>query len=106
TQVARAVVYLQVGPEIGVVATKTFTGQLAVLFTIGLHLAARRGRLAATARRELLASLEAMPDLIAAALRCPEPAQRIAAACVHVDHLLFIGRGVGYPTALEGALKL
>ncbi|HEY7064003.1 MAG TPA: glutamine--fructose-6-phosphate transaminase (isomerizing) [Chloroflexota bacterium] len=106
TQVARAVVYLQVGPEIGVVATKTFTGQLAVLYTMGLHLAQRRGRLGPDERRDLVDSLEAMPDLIAAALRCPEPAQRIAAACVNVDHLLFIGRGVGYPTALEGALKL
>src|SRR5207248_5179911 len=89
TQRARAVVYLQVGPEIGVVATKTFTGQLAVLYTMGLHLAAQGGRLAATDRRELLAALEAMPERIQAALACPGDAQRIAAACVNVDHLLF-----------------
>jgi glutamine---fructose-6-phosphate transaminase (isomerizing) len=106
TQRMRSVVYLQVGPEIGVVATKTFTGQLAVLYTIGLHLAAQRSRLAAADRRMLLDALTAMPERIQAALACPAPAQRIAAACVNVDHLLFIGRGVGYPTALEGALKL
>ncbi|HZU04850.1 MAG TPA: glutamine--fructose-6-phosphate transaminase (isomerizing) [Chloroflexota bacterium] len=106
TQIAAASVYLQVGPEIGVVATKTFTGQLAVLYTMGLYLAGRRGTLPADRRRELLAALEAMPGLIARALADPAPLQRIAAACVHVDHLLFIGRGVGYPTALEGALKL
>jgi glutamine---fructose-6-phosphate transaminase (isomerizing) len=106
TERARAVVYLQVGPEIGVVATKTFTGQLAVLFAMGLHLAARRGRLPAAERQALLNALTAMPERIQQALACPAPAQRIAAACVNVDHLLFIGRGVGYPTALEGALKL
>jgi glutamine---fructose-6-phosphate transaminase (isomerizing) len=62
--------------------------------------------LAAADRRMLLDALTAMPERIQAALACPAPAQRIAAACVNVDHLLFIGRGVGYPTALEGALKL
>ncbi|HLH21001.1 MAG TPA: glutamine--fructose-6-phosphate transaminase (isomerizing) [Chloroflexota bacterium] len=106
TQRARAVVYLQVGPEIGVVATKTFTGQLAVLYAIGLHLAAQRRQLTPPARRALLEALSSLPTSIERALACPEPAQRIAAACVNVDHLLFIGRGVGYPTALEGALKL
>jgi glucosamine--fructose-6-phosphate aminotransferase (isomerizing) len=106
TQRARSVVYLHVGPEIGVVATKTFTGQLAVLFAMGLHLAAQRGRLAAADREELLIALTSMPTRIQRALACPAQAQRIAAACVNVDHLLFIGRGVGYPTALEGALKL
>jgi glucosamine--fructose-6-phosphate aminotransferase (isomerizing) len=103
---ASGVVYLQVGPEIGVVATKTFTGQLAVLYTMGLHFAGARDTLPGGTRAEMLAALQTMPELIARALERPEPAQRIAAACVNVDHLLFIGRGVGYPTALEGALKL
>jgi glucosamine--fructose-6-phosphate aminotransferase (isomerizing) len=103
---ATSVVYLQVGPEIGVVATKTFTGQLAVLYAMGLHFGSIRGTMPAAERRELLEALESMPTLIARALERPEQAQRIAAACVNVDHLLFIGRGVGYPTALEGALKL
>jgi glucosamine--fructose-6-phosphate aminotransferase (isomerizing) len=106
TQQARSVVYLQVGPEIGVVATKTFTGQLAVLFAAGLHLARRRPSLSPPERRELLSALAGIPERIQAALSCPTAAQRIAAACVNVDHLLFIGRGVGYPAALEGALKL
>lgn len=106
TQDARAVVYLRVGPEIGVVATKTFTGQLAVLYTMGLHLAERRGSLAAESRSELLAALEATPELIAATVARYEQPQRIAATTANIDHLLFLGRGVGYPTALEGALKL
>jgi len=106
TLTATAVIYLQVGPEIGVVATKTFTGQLAVLYTMGLYAAARRGTLPAERTQEMIGALEEMPALIARALARPEQVQRIAAACVNVDHLLFIGRGVGYPTALEGALKL
>jgi glucosamine--fructose-6-phosphate aminotransferase (isomerizing) len=106
TRGVRASLYLQVGPEIGVVATKTFTGQLAVLFTMGLHLAALRGSLAPEKRRELLAALAAMPDHIQSALGCCEQAERIAVGTATVRELLFIGRGVGYPTAMEGALKL
>jgi glucosamine--fructose-6-phosphate aminotransferase (isomerizing) len=103
---ASAVAYLQVGPEIGVVATKTFTGQLAVLYAMGLHFARVLDRLSAGRQAELVGALEAMPSLIERSLANPQPAQRIAAGCVNVDHLLFIGRGVGYPAALEGALKL
>jgi glutamine---fructose-6-phosphate transaminase (isomerizing) len=101
-----AAVYLGVGPEIGVVATKTFTGQLAVLYALGLHIAGQRGTLPPEQRRELVAALEATPARIAAALGCQQQAQRLAAASAHADKFLFIGRGVGYPTALEGALKL
>ena len=106
TQTVEASIYLYVGPEIGVVSTKAFTGQLAVLYAMGLDLAARRGTLPPETLRELAAELAAMPERVAACLARPEAVQRIAAACVGVDHLLFIGRGVGYPTALEGALKL
>jgi glucosamine--fructose-6-phosphate aminotransferase (isomerizing) len=106
TQRADAVVYLRVGPEIGVVATKTFTGQLAVLYTLGLHLAGQRGSMAAEARRDLLAALAEVPDLIADTLAREEQARNIAATTIGIAHLLFLGRGVGYPTALEGALKL
>jgi glutamine---fructose-6-phosphate transaminase (isomerizing) len=106
TQGVDAAVYLRVGPEIGVVATKTFTGQLAALYAMGLHLAAHRGTLPPERRRELGAALETMPERIHEALRCHQDAQRLAAACVDARHLLFLGRGVGYPTALEGALKL
>src|ERR671932_556698 len=63
----RAAVYLRVGPEIGVVATKTFTGQLAVLYTMGLHLAGQLKSMDASRRSELLAALEE-PDLLILAL--------------------------------------
>ena len=78
TLTAAAVVYLQVGPEIGVVATKTFTGQLAVLYTMGLYAAARRGTLPAERTQEMIGALEKMPALIARALAQPEQVQRIA----------------------------
>jgi glutamine---fructose-6-phosphate transaminase (isomerizing) len=106
TQGVDATVYLRVGPEMGVVATKTFTGQLAALYAMGLHLARSRGSLPPERRRELSAALETMPERIKETLRCQQDARRLAAACVDARHLLFLGRGVGYPTALEGALKL
>jgi len=106
TASADAALYLHAGPEIGVVATKTFTGQLAVLYTMGLHLAGERGSMPHHERQELLRALLMMPEHIAAGLKRPLQVQRIAEACRDVEHLLFIGRGVGYPCALEGALKL
>jgi glucosamine--fructose-6-phosphate aminotransferase (isomerizing) len=106
THGADAVLYMQVGPEIGVVATKTFTGQLAVLYLLGLHLAERLGTLDDAWLRRYCDELVALPGKVERALELKEQAARIASSCVNVDHLLFIGRGVGYPTALEGALKL
>src|SRR5262249_26503723 len=106
TQGVGATLYLPGGPGIGVVATEDLTGQVAPLYPLGLELGLRRGSLSAAEAAEYLAALQVMPDLIASALERPEQAQRIAAACVNVDRLLFIGRGVGYPAALEGALKL
>src|SRR5262249_6307561 len=76
------------------------------LYTLGLHLAAQRGTMADEERRALLAELLAMPQRIEGALGSAMQAEAIARRCVDVSHLLFIGRGVGYPTALEGALKL
>jgi len=103
---ADAVLYLQVGPEIGVVATKTFTGQLAVLMLLGIHLGRVRGNLSAQDAERIQTELVKAPDAIARALGTAEEASRIAYSLANVAHLLFIGRGVGYPTAMEGALKL
>jgi glucosamine--fructose-6-phosphate aminotransferase (isomerizing) len=103
---ADAVLYLQVGPEIGVVATKTFTGQLAVLMLLGLHVARAAGALTADQAAALGCQLARVPACIKEALATAEEASRIAYSVSNVAHLLFIGRGMGYPTAMEGALKL
>ncbi|GCE19287.1 glutamine--fructose-6-phosphate transaminase (isomerizing) [Dictyobacter kobayashii] len=110
TRLADAVLYLQAGPEIGVVATKTFVSSVAVLYMLGLYLGQARGRIQDEQMREFLAALEQLPGQIQHILDQAnsesdiiEPlAKRMAA----VKSIMFIGRGVGYPTALEGALKL
>ncbi|MHB0870979.1 MAG: SIS domain-containing protein, partial [Chloroflexota bacterium] len=103
---ADAVLYLQVGPEIGVVATKTFTGQLVVLMLLGLHIARTRGSIGQADAEGVVAELVRTPELIEKALETNDEAARIAYSVANVAHLLFLGRGVGYPTAMEGALKL
>lgn len=103
---ADAVLYLQVGPEIGVVATKTFTGQLAVLMLLGIHVARAAGVMTAADASAVAVQLGRVPEAIRKALDTAEEASRIAYSVANVAHLLFIGRGVGFPTAMEGALKL
>jgi glucosamine--fructose-6-phosphate aminotransferase (isomerizing) len=94
------------GPEIGVASTKAFTTQLAALFLLTLVLAKMRGRLAAEAEQKYLKELRHLPAALTQVLEL-EPA--IAAWAEHFapkQHALFLGRGMHYPIALEGALKL
>lgn len=105
TSLADAVVYQHSGPEVAVIASKTLTGQVATLLLIGLALAERLG--ADEARfSDVLEALPRLPDLVEEALTTASDASRIGEGQAHRDRLLFLGRGVGYPTALEGALKL
>ena len=106
TSGADAVLYLQVGPEIGVVATKTFTGQLAVLMLAGIHVARALGRMGEAEARRRMDELASVPEAVERALGTADESARIADSVSNVDHLLFLGRGFGYPTAMEGALKL
>ena len=110
TRLSDAVLYLQAGPEIGVVATKTFISSLTVLYLLGLYLAQLRGRINDEQTHELLTTLERVPNQIQQILDVadsPEDAiAPLAKNYSHVSSIMFIGRGVGYPTALEGALKL
>jgi glucosamine--fructose-6-phosphate aminotransferase (isomerizing) len=94
------------GPEIGVASTKAFTTQLAALYLLTLVLAKLRGRLAGDQERDYLQTLRHLPAALASVLEL-EPA--IAGWAGHFatkQHALFLGRGVHYPIALEGALKL
>lgn len=110
TRLSDAVLYLQAGPEIGVVATKTFISSVTVLYLLGMWLGQQRGKLAEEQVQSLLTSLEQAPDQIQYILdRAASPEDEIAPLARRMSRassMIFIGRGVGYPTALEGALKL
>ncbi len=110
TRLSDAVLYLQAGPEICVVSTKTFVSSVAVLYLLGLYLGQQRGRITDEQMRELLTDLERLPDQIQLILdRAASPDDTIAPLAkrmARVSSMIFIGRGVGFPTALEGALKL
>jgi glutamine---fructose-6-phosphate transaminase (isomerizing) len=110
TRLADAVLYLQAGPEIGVVATKTFISSATVLYLLGLWLGQQRGKLTTEQVQSLLTSLEEIPAQIQRILdRAAGDSDDVAPLARHMARhtsMIFIGRGVGYPTALEGALKL
>jgi glutamine---fructose-6-phosphate transaminase (isomerizing) len=106
TRGAGAVIYLRVGPEIGVVATKTFTAQVALIELIALWWGAARGVDNTRLRGELIHSLEMLPDLAEAALGSENLVRELATKLERRRSCFFFGRGYGFPAALEGALKL
>jgi glucosamine--fructose-6-phosphate aminotransferase (isomerizing) len=101
-----AVLYTRAGPEIGVASTKTFLAQVAANYLVGLALAQARGTKYPDEVAREFHELEAMPDLIARVLTCMEPVTELAQRFAQSQTVLFLGRHVGYPVALEGALKL
>jgi glucosamine--fructose-6-phosphate aminotransferase (isomerizing) len=103
---ADAVLYTRAGPEICVAATKTFTAQMAVMEVLALYLAQIRETLPATERAELLAALHRIPTQLEAVLGTEATVIDIAAQSDAVTSAFFLGRGAGFPMALEGALKL
>jgi glucosamine--fructose-6-phosphate aminotransferase (isomerizing) len=106
SRVADDVIYLHTGPEIAVASTKAYTAMLVDLYLFAIFLAQRRGTIDAERSRRLLAEAFHLPTLIDAVLR-EEPKVRALAHRYHnARNFLFLGRGVNYPTALEGALKL
>ena len=94
------------GPEIGVASTKAFTTQLAALFVLTLVLAKRRGHLSTERERELLTALRHLPAALQHVLACEPAVQRWAERFASRQHALFLGRGIHFPIAMEGALKL
>jgi glucosamine--fructose-6-phosphate aminotransferase (isomerizing) len=106
TRDADAVLFLQAGPEICVVATKTFATQVTTLVLLAAALAKMRGRLPREREQELVEELRALPDKAARALELGEPSAEMARRYVNARGFMFVGRGTGYPVALEGALKL
>ena len=95
------------GPEIGVASTKAFTSQLTALLLLAVTLARHpRAHPAARARAQILDTLRELPAAVANALRCEPEMAAWAAKFAQCEHALFLGRGVHYPIAMEGALKL
>jgi len=106
TRVSDATLFLQVGPEIGVVATKTFTGQLAILTLLAAELGRRRGTLDEGAVRAIADELRSVPENIATVLADEPHIESVAREVADRRSMFFFGRGFSYPVALEGALKL
>lgn len=98
--------YTHAGPEIGVASTKAFTSQLAVLSLLGLAIANEKGSITTSRFHRLMLELDAMPDKISRVLEKAGHAEVIAAAVKDATNALFLGRGINFPIALEGALKL
>ena len=94
------------GPEIGVASTKAFTCQLAVLAAFAIHLARVRGQMDADAERRLVQAFNELPRLLVSTLRLDEHVAEVAQKIAHARDILYLGRGINYPIALEGALKL
>ncbi|MCI4676933.1 glutamine--fructose-6-phosphate transaminase (isomerizing) [Candidatus Mycolicibacterium alkanivorans] len=103
---ADAVLYTRAGPEIGVAATKTFLAQIAANYLVGLALAQARGTKYPDEVEREYGELESMPDLVARVLEHLDPIIKLGQQFAQSTTVLFLGRHVGYPVALEGALKL
>ncbi|MDB2520570.1 SIS domain-containing protein [Planktomarina temperata] len=94
------------GPEIGVASTKAFTGQLLSLLGIALKAGSEHGVLSEAQLAGLVADISSVPRLIKETLKLENQAQETGASLVHATDAYFLGRGILYPIALEGALKL
>jgi glutamine---fructose-6-phosphate transaminase (isomerizing) len=101
-----AVLYTHAGPEVAVASTKAFLTQLVACYLVGLHLAQVRGIKYADEVAAVLAQLRAMSAKVETVLETMEPVRALARSLADARSVLFIGRHVGYPVALEGALKL
>ncbi len=106
TREADGTVYTHAGPEIGVASTKAFTTQLVALHLLAIHLAQVRGTLSTERATALLRGLEQLPGQIEEALKANDAIEDLAKRLYQRRDFLYLGRGVNYPIALEGALKL
>lgn len=105
-RITHAGVYTHAGPEIGVASTKAFTAQVTVLTLMAFYMAQQRGALSGSKLAELLTELDCIPEKIQEALQSDSIIKEISAKIKDSRNCLFLGRGSGFPVALEGALKL
>jgi glucosamine--fructose-6-phosphate aminotransferase (isomerizing) len=100
------VIYTHAGPEIGVASTKTFVTQLVVLFLLALRIGRELGVLSSEEGKTLIEELVRVPHLMEEILKTSHQVTKIARKYLHARDFLYLGRGINYPIALEGALKL
>ena len=103
---ADAILDIAAGPEIGVASTKAFTGQLLSLLGVALRAGSERGVLSKVQLANLVADIASLPRLMTETLKLVNQAQEIGASLAQATDAYFLGRGILYPIALEGALKL
>ncbi|HWR85480.1 MAG TPA: glutamine--fructose-6-phosphate transaminase (isomerizing) [Rhodoglobus sp.] len=103
---SHAVLYTHAGPEVAVASTKAFVAQVTALYLLGLHLARVRGTIDAAVAAEAVAELQTVPEKIAEVLPSDAEIKQLARWMTEVQSVLFLGRHVGFPVAMEGALKL
>ena len=103
---AAGTIYTHAGPEIGVASTKAFTAQLTALFLLAVYLGKIRGVLTAEDARKHMIELNVLPSKLEALLTHAEICEDLAKEYQRAQDFLFLGRGIHYPVALEGALKL
>jgi glucosamine--fructose-6-phosphate aminotransferase (isomerizing) len=106
TREASGTIYTHAGPEIGVASTKAFTGQLTALYIFAMYLAQVRGVMSAEQARAAMLELTRVPGKLENILTHDEACDELAKRYQKVHDFLFLGRGIHYPIALEGALKL
>ncbi len=100
------VIYTHAGPEVGVASTKTFATQLVVLFLLALRMGRELGTLSSEEGKALIEELVRVPHLMEEMLKASYEVAKIARKYLHARDFLYLGRGINYPIALEGALKL
>ncbi len=106
TREADGVIYTHAGPEVGVAATKTFTTQMAAMYVLAMHLGRLRGEVTDEKYRMIVSELQALPRKMEEVLAERDAVIACAEKYQHCHDFLFMGRSVGYPIAMEGALKL
>jgi glucosamine--fructose-6-phosphate aminotransferase (isomerizing) len=106
TRMGDGTVYMRCGPEVAVASTKTYVGSLAALYLLACYLGHRRRYLSDNALSQALNDLARMPHLVGEALKMEADITSVAERYADCEHFLFLGRGLQYPMAMEGALKL
>jgi glucosamine--fructose-6-phosphate aminotransferase (isomerizing) len=100
------VIYTHAGPEIGVASTKTFVTQITILFLLAVRLGMERGVISKEEEKSLIDELIKVPHLMEEMLKSSDQVAQIAKKYLYARDFLYLGRGINYPIALEGALKL